>query len=151
MSHDAILEVSSFNQAVRIAAVIQGLQHERFRDSLIKHHAATFNEVNDRSLKFITAEEYALSQKPVLPKNQNPDRRDEGQSKKRMKTMQSRGSMLTSTSRFGKPNSVPPSKLPIKHQLRGLLSICRGHKYSCKSRKDGFEATRVDEKFCCYT
>ncbi|GKV51702.1 hypothetical protein SLEP1_g58333 [Rubroshorea leprosula] len=39
-----VLEVSSFNQAVGIAAIIQSLQHERFRDSLIKHHVATFNE-----------------------------------------------------------------------------------------------------------
>ncbi|GKV11358.1 hypothetical protein SLEP1_g22622 [Rubroshorea leprosula] len=69
----------------------QGLQHERFKDSLIKHPAATFNEVNDRSLKFITAEDYALSQKPVLPKNQNPDWRDEGQSKKQIRTVHSRG------------------------------------------------------------
>ncbi|GKV11578.1 hypothetical protein SLEP1_g22825 [Rubroshorea leprosula] len=75
--NDAILKVSSFNQAVGIAAVIQGLQHKRFRDSLIKHPATTFNEVNGRSLKFKTIEEYALSQKPVLPKNQNPDWRDE--------------------------------------------------------------------------
>ncbi|GKV34746.1 hypothetical protein SLEP1_g43092 [Rubroshorea leprosula] len=67
--NDAILEVSFFNQAVGIAAIIQGLQYERFRDSLIKYAAATFNEVNDRSLKFITAEEYALSQKPVPPRN----------------------------------------------------------------------------------
>ncbi|GKV14890.1 hypothetical protein SLEP1_g25693 [Rubroshorea leprosula] len=97
----------------RIAAVIQGLQHERFRDSLIKHPVATFNAVNDRSLKFITAEEYALSQKPVLPKNQNPDWRNEGQSKNWMKIVQSRGPMSTSTSRFEKLNSVPPNRLPI--------------------------------------
>ncbi|GKV17197.1 hypothetical protein SLEP1_g27733 [Rubroshorea leprosula] len=76
--NDVVLEVSSFNQAVGIATVIPGLQHERFRDSLIKHPATTFNEVNDRSLKFKTTEEYALSQKPVLPKNQNPDWRNEG-------------------------------------------------------------------------
>ncbi|GKV34076.1 hypothetical protein SLEP1_g42498 [Rubroshorea leprosula] len=88
--NDAILEVSSFNQAIGIAAVIQGLQHERFGDSLIKHPAATFNEVNDRSLKFITTEEYALSQKPFLPKNQNLDWKDEGQSRKWIKTVQSR-------------------------------------------------------------
>ncbi|GKV40350.1 hypothetical protein SLEP1_g48007 [Rubroshorea leprosula] len=86
--NDVVLEVSSFNQAVGIAAVIQGLQHERFRDSLIKHATATFNEVNDRSLKFITVEEYALSQKLVIPKNQNLYWRDEGQSRKRMKTVQ---------------------------------------------------------------
>ncbi|GKV10424.1 hypothetical protein SLEP1_g21788 [Rubroshorea leprosula] len=50
--NDAVLEVSSFNQAVGIAAVIQGLQHERFRDSLIKHHVATFNE-RTKQPKFI--------------------------------------------------------------------------------------------------
>ncbi|GKU89881.1 hypothetical protein SLEP1_g3957 [Rubroshorea leprosula] len=115
--NDAVLEVISFNQAVGIAAVTQGLQHERFRDSLIKYPATTFNEVNDRSLKFITAEEYALSQKPVFPRNQNPDWRDEGQSRKRMKTVHNRGLMMTSTSKFGKPNSVPPqqniSKTPV--------------------------------------
>ncbi|GKV35456.1 hypothetical protein SLEP1_g43719 [Rubroshorea leprosula] len=88
--NDAIIKVSSFNQSVGIAAIIQGLQHNRFRDSLIKHPTATFNEVNDRSLKFITVEEYALSQKPVLPKNQNPNWRNEAQSRKRMKTVQSR-------------------------------------------------------------
>ncbi|GKV03833.1 hypothetical protein SLEP1_g16076 [Rubroshorea leprosula] len=58
--NDAVLEVSSFDQAVGIAAVISSLKHDRFRDSLIKHAATTFSEVNDRSLKFITAEEYAL-------------------------------------------------------------------------------------------
>ncbi|GKU98065.1 hypothetical protein SLEP1_g11117 [Rubroshorea leprosula] len=42
--NDVVLEVNSFNQAVGIAAVIQGLQHERFRDSLLKHPAATFND-----------------------------------------------------------------------------------------------------------
>ncbi|GLT96374.1 hypothetical protein SLE2022_139990 [Rubroshorea leprosula] len=62
--NDVVLEVSSFDQAVGIAAVIAGLKHDRFRDSLIKHAATTFSEVNDRSLKFITAEEYALAQNP---------------------------------------------------------------------------------------
>ncbi|GKU90781.1 hypothetical protein SLEP1_g4734 [Rubroshorea leprosula] len=71
--NNAVLEVSSFNQAVGIAAMISGLNHERFKDSLIKHPATIFNEVNDRSLKFITVEEYALSQKPAPLKNQNPD------------------------------------------------------------------------------
>ncbi|GKU87454.1 hypothetical protein SLEP1_g1850 [Rubroshorea leprosula] len=33
----SILEIGSFNQAVGLAAIIQGLKHERFRDSLIKH------------------------------------------------------------------------------------------------------------------
>ncbi|GKV13663.1 hypothetical protein SLEP1_g24648 [Rubroshorea leprosula] len=46
--NDAVLEVSSFDQAVRIVAVIFGLKHDRFRDSLIKHAATTFSEVNDR-------------------------------------------------------------------------------------------------------
>ncbi|GLT62784.1 hypothetical protein SLA2020_353940 [Shorea laevis] len=105
--NDAVLEVSSFDQAVGVAAVISGLNHERFRDSLIKHPATTFNEVNDRSLKFITAEEYALSQKPIPSKSQNPDWRDENQSRKRMRTVQNRGPMSTSALRFGRPNSAP--------------------------------------------
>ncbi|GKV48814.1 hypothetical protein SLEP1_g55606 [Rubroshorea leprosula] len=94
-----VLEVSSFDQAVGIAAVISGLGHERFRDSLIKHLATTFSEVNNRSLKFITAEEYALSQNPTPSKNQNPDWRDENPSRKRMRTTQNRGPMPTSTPR----------------------------------------------------
>ncbi|GKV40347.1 hypothetical protein SLEP1_g48004 [Rubroshorea leprosula] len=48
MFNDAVLEASSFNQAVGIAALIQGLQHERFRDSLIKHPTATFNEIKNK-------------------------------------------------------------------------------------------------------
>ncbi|GLT41805.1 hypothetical protein SLA2020_158450 [Shorea laevis] len=86
--NDAVLEVNSFDQAVGIAAVISGLNHERFRDSLIKRPATTFSEVNDRSLKFIIAEEYALSQKPIPSKNQNPDWREENQSRKKMRTVQ---------------------------------------------------------------
>ncbi|GKV44734.1 hypothetical protein SLEP1_g51893 [Rubroshorea leprosula] len=42
--NDAVLEVNSFDQAVGIAAVISGLKHDRFRDSLIKHAATTFSE-----------------------------------------------------------------------------------------------------------
>ncbi|GKV25969.1 hypothetical protein SLEP1_g35338 [Rubroshorea leprosula] len=88
--NDAVLEVSSFDQAVGIAAVISGLKHDRFRDSLIKHPATTFSEVNDRSLKFITVEEYALSQNPTPYKNQNLDWRDENPSRKRMRMAQNR-------------------------------------------------------------
>ncbi|GKU90937.1 hypothetical protein SLEP1_g4878 [Rubroshorea leprosula] len=61
--NDAVLEVSSFDQVVGIADVISSLNHERFRDSLLKHPATTFSEVNDRSLKFITTE------KVVMPHN----------------------------------------------------------------------------------
>ncbi|GKV17032.1 hypothetical protein SLEP1_g27588 [Rubroshorea leprosula] len=88
--NDAILEVNSFDQAVGITAVISGLSHAKFRDSMLKHPATTFNELNDRSLKFITAEEYALS--------------------KRMKTTQNRGPMPTSTPRFERPSSAPPQQ-----------------------------------------
>ncbi|GKU94694.1 hypothetical protein SLEP1_g8146 [Rubroshorea leprosula] len=112
--NDAVLEVSSFDQAVGIAAVISGLNHERFRDSLLKHPATTFSEVNDRSLKFITVEEYALSQKPTLSKNQNPDWRDENPSRKRMRIAQNRGPMSTSTSRFERPNLAPPQQSAAK-------------------------------------
>ncbi|GKV11256.1 hypothetical protein SLEP1_g22522 [Rubroshorea leprosula] len=88
--NDAVLEVSCFDQAVGIAAVISGLKHDRFRDSLIKHAAATFSEVNDRSLKFITAEEYALAQNLTPIKNQNPEWRDDNPSRKRMRMAQNR-------------------------------------------------------------
>ncbi|GKV11612.1 hypothetical protein SLEP1_g22854 [Rubroshorea leprosula] len=108
--NDAVLEVSTFDQAVGIAAVIFGLKHDRFRDSLIKHAATTFSEVNDRSLKFITAEEYALVQNPPPSKNQNPDWGDDNPSRKRMRVAQNRGPMLTSPSRFGRPNSTPPQQ-----------------------------------------
>ncbi|GKU90960.1 hypothetical protein SLEP1_g4897 [Rubroshorea leprosula] len=108
--NDAVLEVSSFDQAVGIAVVISGLKHDRFRDSLIKHAATTFSEVNDRSLKFITAKEYALAQNPPPTKNQHPDWRDDNLSRKRMRMAQNRGPMLTSPPRFGKPNSTPPQQ-----------------------------------------
>ncbi|GLU06839.1 hypothetical protein SLE2022_238290 [Rubroshorea leprosula] len=108
--NDAVLEVNSFDQAVGITAVISGLGHERFRDSLLKHPATTFSEVNDRSLKFITAEEYALSQNPTPIKNPHSDWRDENPNRKRMKTTQSRGPMSASTPRFGRPNSAPPQQ-----------------------------------------
>ncbi|GKV31653.1 hypothetical protein SLEP1_g40325 [Rubroshorea leprosula] len=108
--NDAVLEVNSFDQAVGITTVISGLSHERFRDSLLKHPANTFNEVNDRSLKFITAEEYALSQNLTPIKSQHPDWRDENSNRKQMKTTQNRGPMSTSTLRFGKPNSAPPQQ-----------------------------------------
>ncbi|GKV45985.1 hypothetical protein SLEP1_g53009 [Rubroshorea leprosula] len=42
--NDAVLEVSSFDQAVGITYVISRLSHERFRDSLLKHSATTFSE-----------------------------------------------------------------------------------------------------------
>ncbi|GKV05831.1 hypothetical protein SLEP1_g17795 [Rubroshorea leprosula] len=108
--NDAVLEVSSFNQAVGIAAVISGLNHDRFRDSLIKHPATTFSEVNDKSLKFITAEEYAPAQNPTPSKNRNPEWKDDNSSRKRMRMAQNRGPMLTSTLRFGWPNSTPPQQ-----------------------------------------
>ncbi|GKV48101.1 hypothetical protein SLEP1_g54937 [Rubroshorea leprosula] len=108
--NDAVLEVNSFDQAVGITAVISGLGHERFRDSLLKHPATTFSEVNDRSLKFITVEEYALSQNITPIKNQDPDWRDENPNRKRMKTTQNRGSMSDSTLRFGRPNLAPPQQ-----------------------------------------
>ncbi|GKV03027.1 hypothetical protein SLEP1_g15392 [Rubroshorea leprosula] len=108
--NDAVLEVNSFDQAVGITAVISGLGHERFRDSLLKHPATTFSEVNDRSLKFITAEEYAMSQHLTPIKSQHPDLRDENPNRKRMKTTQNRGPMSTSTPRFGRPNSAPPQQ-----------------------------------------
>ncbi|GKU98082.1 hypothetical protein SLEP1_g11132 [Rubroshorea leprosula] len=111
--NDAVLEVSSFDQAVGIEAVIFDLKHDRFRDSLIKHAATTFSEVNDRSLKFITAEEYALAQNLPSSKNQNPDWRDDNPSRKRMRMAQNRGSMLTSPTRVGRSNSTPPQQSTV--------------------------------------
>lgn len=53
--------------------IIQGLNHEWFRDNLIKHLPTTFDEINDRSKKFITAKEYALLRKSAsIKNNQNP-------------------------------------------------------------------------------
>ncbi|GKU85393.1 hypothetical protein SLEP1_g72 [Rubroshorea leprosula] len=63
--NDAVLEIASFSQVVGLATLIQGLKHERFRDSLIKHAPSMFDEANERSWKFIQAEEYALSGKPA--------------------------------------------------------------------------------------
>ncbi|GKU89581.1 hypothetical protein SLEP1_g3705 [Rubroshorea leprosula] len=87
--NDVVLEVSSFDQAVGIAAVISGLKHDRF-------------------LKFITVEEYALAQNSTPSKNLNPKWRDDNLSRKRMRMAQNRGPMPTSTPRFGRPNSTPP-------------------------------------------
>ncbi|GKV19169.1 hypothetical protein SLEP1_g29461 [Rubroshorea leprosula] len=112
--NDVVLEVSSFDQVVGIATIIQSLKHERFKDSLIKHPSTTFNEVNDRSLRFITVKEYTLSQKPVLVRNQNSILRKEGQSRKQIKIVQNRGLMLTSMPSFGRSNSIPPQQTPSK-------------------------------------
>ncbi|GKV45379.1 hypothetical protein SLEP1_g52470 [Rubroshorea leprosula] len=119
--NDAILKVSSFNQAVGITTVISRLSHERFKDSLLKHPATTFSEVNDRSLKFITAEEYALLQKPAPSKNQHPEWRDDDLSRKRMRMVQNRGPMSTSTPRFRGPNSTPPQQSAGKPPVNWIL------------------------------
>ncbi|GKV06375.1 hypothetical protein SLEP1_g18276 [Rubroshorea leprosula] len=90
--NDAVLEISSFNHGVGLAALIAGLKHDRFRDSLIKHAPAAFDEANERSWKFIQAEEYALSGKATPSKEVRPPAwRDEGQNRKRFKPAQNRG------------------------------------------------------------
>ncbi|GKV21714.1 hypothetical protein SLEP1_g31668 [Rubroshorea leprosula] len=86
--NDAVLEVSSFDQAVGIAAVISGLKHDRFRDSLIKHATTTFSE--------------------------NPEWRDENPSRKRMRMAQNRGPVLTSPPRFRRTNSTPSQQSASK-------------------------------------
>ncbi|GKU94659.1 hypothetical protein SLEP1_g8119 [Rubroshorea leprosula] len=92
--NDAMLEVNAFDEAMGVTAVIQGLNHDRFRDNLIKNTPTTFDEVNQRSLKFIKAEEYVLS-KPQPPKEaRTPAWREEGQSKKKFKPTQNRGPIL---------------------------------------------------------
>ncbi|GKV49673.1 hypothetical protein SLEP1_g56411 [Rubroshorea leprosula] len=104
--NDAMLEVNAFDEAVGITAVIQGLNHDRFRDNLIKHTPTTFDEVNQRSLKFIKAEEYVLS-KPQPPKEaKTPAWREEGQSRKKFKPTQNRGPMLVP--KLDRPDSSTP-------------------------------------------
>ncbi|GKV01947.1 hypothetical protein SLEP1_g14453 [Rubroshorea leprosula] len=115
--NDVVLEIGSFNQAVRLATIIQGLKHEKFRDNLIKHSSATFNEVNERSYKFIQAEEYALSGKPAWSKEVRPPTwRDEGQNKKRFKTAQNRGPFPTKVDR---PTLSTPQ--PLTKQITWTL------------------------------
>ncbi|GKV35468.1 hypothetical protein SLEP1_g43731 [Rubroshorea leprosula] len=141
--NDAVLEVISFDQAVGIAAVISGLKHDKFRDSLIKHAATTFSEVNDRSLKFITAEEYALAQNPTPTKNQNPEWRDDNPSRKRMRMTQNRGPVLTSPPRFGRPNSTPPQQSAeqcnsLKSELESLAQRGMLNKYVQRAEQPRF-------------
>ncbi|GKU96257.1 hypothetical protein SLEP1_g9509 [Rubroshorea leprosula] len=94
--NDAVLEIGSFDQAVGITAITQGLSQERFRDSLIKHPPASCEEVNKRSCNFITTEEYVLSQKPLAIKdNRNPTWKEEGPNKKKFKAIQNRGPFST--------------------------------------------------------
>ncbi|GKU89032.1 hypothetical protein SLEP1_g3225 [Rubroshorea leprosula] len=89
--NDAMLEVNAFDEAVGVTAMMQGLNHDRFRDNLIKNTPTTFDKVNQRSLKFIKAEEYVLS-KPQPPKEaRTPTWRDESQSRKKFKPTQNRG------------------------------------------------------------
>ncbi|GKV01449.1 hypothetical protein SLEP1_g14000 [Rubroshorea leprosula] len=88
--NDAVLEIDSFDQAVGIAAITEGLAHERFRDSLIKHPPASFEEVNDRSCNFITTEEYVLSQKPSAINDNKNTWKEEGPHKKKFKATQNR-------------------------------------------------------------
>ncbi|GKV27231.1 hypothetical protein SLEP1_g36424 [Rubroshorea leprosula] len=109
--NDAVLEIGSFSQAVGLAALTQGLKHERFRDSLIKHAPSTFDETNERSWKFIQAEEYALSGKPAPSKEVRPlIWRDEGQNKKRFKSTQYQGPFPPKLDRPPVPTPPPMAK-----------------------------------------
>ncbi|GKV27059.1 hypothetical protein SLEP1_g36267 [Rubroshorea leprosula] len=81
--NDAILGIDLFNQ-VGLVAIIQGFKHERFRDSLIKHPPITFDEANERSWKFIQAEEHALSGKP------SPNKEDHGHTTKECHSLKSK-------------------------------------------------------------
>ncbi|GKV30769.1 hypothetical protein SLEP1_g39549 [Rubroshorea leprosula] len=67
--NDAVLEVSFFDQAVGIAAVISGLNHEKFRDNLIKHPTTTFSEVNDRSRSYNRAMQQSEGPQPQGTRN----------------------------------------------------------------------------------
>ncbi|GKV27692.1 hypothetical protein SLEP1_g36830 [Rubroshorea leprosula] len=108
--NDAMLEVNAFDEAVGVTAVIQGLNHDRFRDNLIKNTPTTFDEVNQRSLKFIKAEEYVLS-KPQPPKEaRTPTWRDESQSRKKFKPTQNRGPIPVP--KLDRPSSSTPQMRP---------------------------------------
>ncbi|GKV12093.1 hypothetical protein SLEP1_g23290 [Rubroshorea leprosula] len=108
--NDAMLEVNAFDEAVGVTAVMQGLNHDRFRDNLIKNTPTTFDEVNQRSLKFIKAEEYVLS-KPQPPKEaRTPTWRDESQSRKKFKPTQNRGPI--SVPKLDRPDSSTPQTRP---------------------------------------
>ncbi|GKV52226.1 hypothetical protein SLEP1_g58817 [Rubroshorea leprosula] len=108
--NDAMLEVNAFDEAVGITAVIQGLNHDRFRDNLIKHTPTTFDEVNQRSLKFIKVEECVLS-KPQPPKEaRTPAWREGGQSRKKFKPTQNRGPI--SVPKLDRPDSSAPETRP---------------------------------------
>ncbi|GKV01151.1 hypothetical protein SLEP1_g13729 [Rubroshorea leprosula] len=139
--NDAVLEVSSFDQAVGIAAVISGLKHDRFRDSLIEHTAITFSEVNDRSLKFITAEEYALAQNPPPSKNQNPEWRYDNPSRKRMRMAQNRGKPPVTWTSFNLPRSQIFMQIKNKMDLRRpgpmrTAAASRDHTRYCDFHED---------------
>ncbi|GKV17254.1 hypothetical protein SLEP1_g27785 [Rubroshorea leprosula] len=109
--NDAVLEIGSFSQAVGLAALTQGLKHDRFRDSLIKHAPSTFDEANERSWKFIKAEEYALSAKPVPNKEVRPPTwRDEPRNQKRFKPTQYRGPFPPKLDRPPVPTPQPMMK-----------------------------------------
>ncbi|GKV17081.1 hypothetical protein SLEP1_g27630 [Rubroshorea leprosula] len=111
--NDAVLEIGSFNHGVGLATLIQGLKHERFRNSLTKYASATFDEANERSWKFIQAEEYALSGKPTPSKEIKPlTWRDEGHNKKRFKATQNRGPFLP---KVDKPPTITPQ--PMSKQV----------------------------------
>ncbi|GKV07135.1 hypothetical protein SLEP1_g18937 [Rubroshorea leprosula] len=139
--NDAVLEVSSFDQAVGIAAVISSLNHDRFRDSLIKHPATTFSEVNDRSLKFITVEEYALAQNSTPSKNQNLDWRDENPSKKKMRMTQNQGKPPVNWTPFNLPRSQIFMQIKNKMDLRRpdpmrTTAASRDHTRYCDFHQD---------------
>ncbi|GKV37220.1 hypothetical protein SLEP1_g45277 [Rubroshorea leprosula] len=129
--NDAVLEVNSFDQAVGITVVISGLSHERFRDSLLKHPSKTFSEVNDRSLKFITVKEYALSQNLTPLKNRHSDWRDENPNRKRLRASPNRGPMSTSTPRFERPNSAQQPAGPMR-----TAAVTRDHTKYCDFHQD---------------
>ncbi|GKV15168.1 hypothetical protein SLEP1_g25970 [Rubroshorea leprosula] len=100
--NDTVLEMNSFDQAVGIAVITQGLSHERFRDSLIKQ--------------------------PLLHLKRSPTWMEKGPSKKKFKAIQNRDPL--STAKVDKPGTgveyqQPPPPLPtparIIHMKNGAL------------------------------
>lgn len=137
--NDKMLEINSFDQAIGIIAKIEGLNHERFHDNLIKHPSTIFHKINNPSWKLIIAEKYALSRKASsIKENYNPTWKKEGQSRKKIRGAQNRGPILitkfegiepiTSQTPLTKPNIWTPFTLPISQilmQIKNKIELKR--------------------------
>ncbi|GKV04456.1 hypothetical protein SLEP1_g16608 [Rubroshorea leprosula] len=139
--NDVVLEIDLFDQAMGIAIITQGLGHERFRNSLIKHPPASFEEVNKRSRNFITTEEYVLSQKPLTIKdNRSPTWREERPSKNKFKAIQNQGPF--STAKVDKPG-VSSSQIMGRQPTWTACTLLRDHTKYCDYHQDHSHITEA--------